>query len=421
MLSFFISVILARQLGPADYGIYAFAFSLVTLISVPVKLGLPSLVTRETAKAFTSQEWAIIKGVQFWANKNVLIFSLIVLFLSFAVYFYRGEFNVKDNTIIIACILIPTIALANIRDASMRGLRYVLLSQVCETLLRPFLFLIFCILVFYLYDLKSPVSVITCQVVAAIFSLILGMLLLSKIKPSEIRDCDEVSISQSEWIRAAVPLAFISGMQIINMQSDILILGVFSNPHEVGIYKVIVTISTLVAFGLQAINMVVGPYFASLYHENNINKLQSIVSISSKMTFCIALPIFIILFSFGRELLSIVYGENYALGYIPLVILIAGQLINAFMGSVALLLNMTNHERDTIRGLSISVVSNIILNLLLIPKFGMIGAASSTTVTLFIWNILLRKAALNKLNIETMAFFGKDYNEKNKRKNKVYD
>jgi len=74
------------------------------------------------------------------------------------------------------------------------------------------------------------------------------------------------------------------------------------------------------------------------------------------------------------------------------------------MGSVGALLNMTGHERDTLRGVAIAAVANVVLGLALIPLFGLEGAALATAATLIIWNLLLRQAVWGRIRIETMAF-----------------
>ena len=81
-----------------------------------------------------------------------------------------------------------------------------------------------------------------------------------------------------------------------------------------------------------------------------------------------------------------------------------GQLVNAGMGSVGALLNMTDHERDTLRGVAIAAVANVVLGLVLIPLYGLEGAAIATAVPLIIWNLLLRQAVWRRIQIETLAF-----------------
>jgi O-antigen/teichoic acid export membrane protein len=91
----------------------------------------------------------------------------------------------------------------------------------------------------------------------------------------------------------------------------------------------------------------------------------------------------------GKWLLPVVFGQEYSPSYIILVILCLGQLFNAAMGSVGLLLNMCGFEKHTALGVTIAALISIILNLLLIPLWGTSGSAVATCVSMIAWNILL--------------------------------
>jgi O-antigen/teichoic acid export membrane protein len=83
------------------------------------------------------------------------------------------------------------------------------------------------------------------------------------------------------------------------------------------------------------------------------------------------------------------------------VILAFGQLINVLFGPVGILLNMTGHERDTMRGLTMAAVLNVLLSLTLIPMFGINGAAIASAITLVICNVLLWKSVRKRLDIQS--------------------
>src|SRR5690606_14902262 len=93
--------------------------------------------------------------------------------------------------------------------------------------------------------------------------------------------------------------------------------------------------------------------------------------------------------------------DPFRTGYVALLILVFGQLINAGMGCVVVLLNMTGHERDTLNGVAVAAVANLLLNFLLIPRFGINGAAASTAVSLALWNILLARTVAKRLGLSS--------------------
>ena len=99
------------------------------------------------------------------------------------------------------------------------------------------------------------------------------------------------------------------------------------------------------------------------------------------------------------RLLTFVFGAAYAQGATALAVLCFGQLLNAAVGPVGVLLNMSGHERDTLIGVSMASGANVILNLLLIPFLGLLGAAIASAATLAIWNMLLMRQVKNRLGV----------------------
>lgn len=405
VLSLILSVFLARILGAEKYGIYAFSFSVISIIAIPVKLGLPQLVLRETVKAHSLAKWGLIRGIWKWSNIMTSIFSVLVILLTLGILFIWEESLDEPlrAVLMVGIFLVPLIALSNIRDASIKGLKYVVQGQLSETIIRPLFFIIALFILYSNVDEMTPVYAMGCHILASILAFICGLSILKRVRPSALKANPKCEYKTGPWFASALPLAFISGMQVVNTQIDIIMLGYFSSSEDVGVYKVVVTGATLVSFGLQAINMVVAPYFASLNASGRKDKLQKLVTQSSRASTLLAIPVVLIIGFWGESLLGLIFGREYSAGYIPIFILSIGQLFNACVGSVALLLNMTGNEKHTIRGLVVAVIFNIILNLTLIPLMGVEGAALATALTLFTWNILLRRSVKKVLDIETLA------------------
>ena len=78
LLTALVAVFLARLLGPAGYGVYAFAFSLITVLAIPSQLGLPQLVVRETARSQVNGDWGLMRGLWRWSSLSVWLFSFAV-------------------------------------------------------------------------------------------------------------------------------------------------------------------------------------------------------------------------------------------------------------------------------------------------------------------------------------------------------
>jgi O-antigen/teichoic acid export membrane protein len=150
--------------------------------------------------------------------------------------------------------------------------------------------------------------------------------------------------------------------------------------------------------------MVVAPRIAHLHAQGDARQLQRLVTVSARAAVLMAFPATIILAMFGGILLKFVVGEGYALAATPLVVLGLGQLLGSYMGSGALILNMTNNERAVAVGLGVAAVGNMIGNLVFIPIWGMQGAALATSITTVAWSTILARESARRLGLNSLAF-----------------
>ncbi|MFB1490693.1 MULTISPECIES: flippase [unclassified Thiocapsa] len=407
-LGFLLAIFLARTLGPEGYGVYAFVLAIVSLLAIPTQFGLPQLVVRETAKSQAAEQWGRMRGLWRWSTLAVWLFSSLVVVLAFVGLWLFGERlnELTRSTLVFGLLLVPLIALGDLRGAALRGLRHVVAGQLPEAIFRPGLLMVFCLVVL-LTAPNEPLTAATAMSLHALASAIafaLGAWLLWRARPTELTTRPTPDYAARAWTISAWPLALTAGLQVINAQSGVLLLGLFATPDAVGVYKVAVAVGMLIAFGLGAVNLVVMPYFARLYIQSDRVRLQRLVTQSSQAILALAVPVTLVFVLFGERFLTLTFGPDYAAGHTALSILAVGQLVNASMGSVGILLNMTGHERDTLRGVAIAAVANVLLGFVLIPLLGLAGAALSTAATQIIWNLLLRRAVWRRIQIETMAF-----------------
>lgn len=407
LLGLLITVTLARLLGPGGYGSYAYVLALVSLVAIPAQVGLPMLVVRETAKAQVESNWALMKGLWKWAVLVVLSISLIIAMAAFSIYefglFSTGPYSYY--TLVLGLALIPLIGLGNLAGAATRGLRRVVIGLIPEFIARQTSLLIFVFVLVYFYRGElNPDSALTLYVFACFFAWIVGVVLLKRVRPAPLKLNPRPEYRSRQWFVAMFPLALMAGMQVINQNTDVIMLGYFWPSDLVGVYKVVLTGAATVAFGLQAVTLSVAPQFARLYTQGEKAKLQRLVTQSARMILFLSLPVVVGLVAFGEQLLTLLFGVEYAIGATALAILAVGQLVNAYVGSVGVLLSMTGHEKDTAIGVGVAAVVNVVLNFMLIPKFGIEGAASATAISVVVWNIILWRLVNKRLGLESMAY-----------------
>ncbi len=401
------SIILARVMGATEFGYFSYAVALVGLLAVPTSLGLPNLLIRYLAAYRARKEWGLMRGLLLRTNQAVVAASLLIGVLSLAILWpLRGSFPALQPTVFcISLLLLPLGTLNALRGASLRGLHHTVLGQLPEDLVRPALLVI---LVVGAWLLARPagldaVTAIVLQVIATAAAFAIGAWLLLTHIPPAARNAVPAFEGRA-WFRTAIPLLALGGMQVINQRTDLMMLGIFTTPADVGIYQVVVRGADVVAFALLAVDRVIAPEFSRLYTQRDLARMQRIVTGSTRVVLLVTIPAVLVMVFFGRAILDAFFGSGFAAGAPALAILSAGQLANATMGSAGSLLNMTGHEADTARSIVISAVVNVALNLFLIPRFGIVGAATATALSIVVWNLLLGWWVYRRLGIVPSVF-----------------
>jgi O-antigen/teichoic acid export membrane protein len=396
-------VLLARILGPSEYGVYAFVLAIISLLAVLGAFGLPELMTRNIATYLQTKDYGRLAGLSVRSLQLTIVVSLVFSIITVIWLLLDGALDFALWMAIIISFLVPIQALSAIRGGALRGLGFVKVSQLPEMLLQPTAFLIAIVMIWYIQSEVTSIEALLSRVVVALLTLLVGTLLLVSKWPKELNGIKPI-YETARWFGSAKSFVFISALWVVLGQADIIILGLLSMPSDVGVYKVAVTGGSLVLYVILSVNTVIGPMIASTHAAGDTKELQLIVKKASRFGIIFSLPIALLLIVFGQELISFVFGEEYIAAYVPLLILTVAHVFNAAMGSVALTLNMTGHEKLTFRSQLFAVIFNIILNFILIPAFGMVGAAIATAAAIVISNLLLVLFVWRKLGFNPTVF-----------------
>jgi O-antigen/teichoic acid export membrane protein len=185
----------------------------------------------------------------------------------------------------------------------------------------------------------------------------------------------------------SLPMFMAGTMAFIIGQSGVIILGMFHNENEVGYYAIAVKLATLATFVVQAVNSMAGPKFSELFYADKMDDLFHVAKKSAKLIFITTIPILLCLLIFGKLILSMVFGHEFAIAYPALVLLLIGQFVSAISGSSGMFMNMTGNQNILRNFMVVAAGLNIIINLWLIPLWGINGAAIAAMISLCFWNI----------------------------------
>jgi len=169
---------------------------------------------------------------------------------------------------------------------------------------------------------------------------------------------------------------------------DILMLGWFLGPTSVGIYRSIQPVAKMLIFLLQALTFIYLPIATRYFQKEAFDELDSIYKTSTRWISLLTFPLFIYLVVFGKPLISTLFTPDYASAWVALGILSVGMYSRVFAGPNGMTVKAINRTREDLFASVGGVVTNFVLNILLIPEFGISGAALATACGFFVYNII---------------------------------
>jgi O-antigen/teichoic acid export membrane protein len=171
------------------------------------------------------------------------------------------------------------------------------------------------------------------------------------------------------------------------MSFDIMFLKKYNDDATVAFYSLAVKLMTILSMVIVTVNITVSTKIAEYFSIKNKTALNKTVKNSSRLIFILTLPATVLICIFSEYILSF-FGKDYVAAKDALLILIVGQGICSAFGSAAVYLNMTGRQHIFQRILVVAVFLNLGLNWLLIPQYGMTGAAIAYIASSLFWNFI---------------------------------
>jgi len=404
LVAFVTAIILARHLGADGYGIYAYALAWLSVLGVFAQCGFPRLFVRETARLGTRGEWDILAGLHSGGTRLALTLAVVIA-LAVAgitgIILHTGfENRSMALAVMVAAIVLPVAVGQSLYQASLQGIHRVVLAQFPALLVQPLAFLaIVATAVLMVPGKLAVVEIMGVYLVSALLALCLSVILWHRYRPASLLRAT-VRHETRRWLTAAAPLLIITITMTINRRADLLMLGWLGKPADIGIYAAASRAAELVLFVMQSINVALSPAVAAFAGTGMLERLQRAYTETARVGFaltCIASLIIILLGSWYLGL----YGAEFLRGETALWILIGAQIVNAAYGSVGVVLIMSGFERSASIATIAGALTNLGLNAIWIPRYGIEGAAMATLAGTVVWNTLLAWYVNRRIGLRT--------------------
>ena len=400
-LSLIVNVVLARLVGKTEYGIYTLVFSWMSVLSVLALLGQSSSVVRFVPTYLHHQDWGTLRGLRRGASAIVLLASIAIMVIgAFTVFVLRERLGKNlELTLLVGFLLLPLVTQLGLNGAFFRGFKRAVRSGAYDNVVRP-LVLVGLVLVLVLafgWRLTAP-GVMAASVVAALVTLVGSEWRLTRVWPAVAKKARPL-YDVPAWFKLGRQLFFLAAMGIANNRADVLILGALAGAVVVGPYYAAVRLAALAVYGLSAVNTILAPMIAESYVAGDHARMAKMVHHAARLTFVVTMAVAVPLAIAGHWVLGL-FGKGFAeAAYVPLLIILLGQCINATAGPVGFLMTMTRYEREAPWFTGGAALLNVLLSLALIPSFGLIGAAIATAFSTIAWNLAALVFVRRKLGV----------------------
>jgi O-antigen/teichoic acid export membrane protein len=388
-VSYFAQLAVARIVGPASYGVYAYVLAWVTVLAYFCALGFDVSLLRFVSAYRAQQEWGLVRGVTRYADRvvaaagiGVALAGVVVVLALGAV---RGEFA---RTFLSGFALVPVLALLWIRCSAARAFGGVVTALAPDRLVRDGLLLVFVValgpgLGWHIDAARA----MDATVIAGAVGLALASVARRRLAP---RHCVEaVPRGDSRiWIRTVAPLVVLGAVEALMNRTGVVLLGWIGAVTEAGIYAVAFNVAFLATLPRVAVNALFAPAISELFVSNDRVALQALMTRTAVWTFlggvAIALPLLVLI----GPVLSW-FGHDFSAGVAAARILLVGQVVASAAGSQLHIMTMTGRERAAAAILTATAAGNALLGVVLIPLLGLEGAAVAASVSLIAWNVAM--------------------------------
>ena len=380
---YILSYLIASYYGAKGVGIFSISHTLLSISTLLSVLGLDIASVRLISKDKSAEN---VRSLYFKILQIVVPFSI---FISIVLFFSSSLISdlLTDKQLIHSLKLVSfgvlPLSIIYIHSEGLRGLKEVKLYSFFKYAMIPF-----CSSIILFFIDKGEFENFHIPIFTYLVSIIITCLtsFYIWIYKNGFSKLNNSLISIKSLLNISIPILLTTSMFHIMNWTDTIILGFYNNSKDIGIYSICLKMAMSSSIVLFSINSIAAPKFSELYSSNKIIDFEKFVKLSSKMIFWLSLPLLLVI-ALKAEFLLNIFGLEFIEGKAALYVLLFGQLINVLCGPVGYILMMTNKQKILRNIIIVSALLNISLNILLIPVYGILGAAFATTASLILWNI----------------------------------
>lgn len=381
----FVGILVARYLGPKNYGLMNYVISYVSLFTIIASFGLSNIEVRELSKNPNQKER--ILGTCFSIR---FVFSTIAyIFLALSLVFYETDSITSLMILVYGITLYTTCCFELIRNyfTSIVKNEYIVKSEITRTIIGAG------IKILLLY-LEAPLFVF---IIAVVFDTILvasGYSLSYKVLVGSFRDWKFDKTLIPYFVKQSFPLVLSGAAIIIYQKIDQVMIGNMIDKESVGYFATAGKFLDIILFLPTVLTQTVAPVLVKIYNDGNTSLYNEKAYKFVSIVVWLAIVISFIFSLSAYWLVHLTYGDKYLAAVPILQIMVWKTVGTALSSSGGQLIVIEKKQKWAVIRNIMGCIACVLLNYLLIPRYGIIGSAWVTIITVFISgflaNILIR-------------------------------
>ena len=369
-------VVIARLLSPESYGEVSIGLAVMSVVAtvamVGLRQGVPRYISRYDDERDVRGAW--LTGIVIAGVVGVVLAAGMALG---AVPIVNVLFD-RDGSValvVVFALAIPFVIGLQVGISAIRGLENTIYRTYTRDLLYPGLRLVILIAL-----LAAGVGILAAgyaYLIAAAVTFVAVHLLLNRLIPL----VGEVRTHAREMLLFSIPLVISTLLSRLLTRTDTIMLGYFRPSYEVGLYSAAFPLASALALILSSFGFMYLPIASRLDAEDKRDEVDAIYKLTTKWIYVLTFPAFLTLIVFPGDVLSVVFGTQYAPASTALSILTIGFFTRAAFGRSRETISALGYTTYLLVTNTFAFILNVGLNLLLIPQYGPTGAAIASAVS----------------------------------------
>jgi O-antigen/teichoic acid export membrane protein len=399
IISFAVSMLLARLLPPEELGNYFLTMSILSVGTIIAQLGLPQIAVKRVAEARGLRAAGTLKSVIY---EIVLWGSLGTVGVAFIFSTAGKLWGYPNGLILISMLLLAAMTWQILLAEILRGFRDLRAATICGSFLSRLVFFLLILVAWLLGKRFLLVEVLIMTSVGVIISTLMAVWAI-RANLNSVSLWGQSTTDQKEplLILQAWPLMANNLIWMVVGQLDIWVLSIYRPAADVAVYGVITRLAGLLMMPENIVKAVVSPRISQLNIQKRHIELESLMRCTSTLATLSVFAVALIYLFSGGSLLELFFGDLYRTGMTALIFFSLGRLIATGTGLAATTLIMTGHQHEVMYVTIGRGVFTAASCMLLVQKFGMTGVAGAVSAGMVLQNSLMLLLTHRRVGIST--------------------